>query len=31
LFGQHTEEILTELLAVSADELVTLRADGVIA
>ena len=31
LFGQHTDEVLTELLAVSAEELVTLRTDGVIA
>lgn len=31
LFGQHTDEVLTELLAVSADELVTLRTEGVIA
>ncbi len=31
LFGEHTNEVLTELLAVSADELATLRTDGVIA
>lgn len=30
LFSQHTDEVLTELLAVSAGELATLRADGVI-
>jgi len=31
LFGEHTDEVLSDLLAVSADELVTLRSDGVIA
>jgi crotonobetainyl-CoA:carnitine CoA-transferase CaiB-like acyl-CoA transferase len=31
LFGQHTDEVLTQLLEVSADELATLRTDGVIA
>ncbi len=31
LFGQHTDEVLTDLLAISADDLVTMRTDGVIA
>ncbi|MGH1492717.1 MAG: CaiB/BaiF CoA transferase family protein [Acidimicrobiales bacterium] len=31
LFGQHTDEVLTDLLALPADELATLRTDGVIA
>lgn len=30
VFGEHTDEVLTELLAVPADELAALRADGVI-
>jgi crotonobetainyl-CoA:carnitine CoA-transferase CaiB-like acyl-CoA transferase len=30
LFAQHTDEVLTELLAVSADELTALRTEGVI-
>lgn len=31
LFGEHTDEVLTELLALSPDELLVLRADGVTA
>jgi crotonobetainyl-CoA:carnitine CoA-transferase CaiB-like acyl-CoA transferase len=30
LFAQHTDEVLTDLLAVSADELTALRTEGVI-
>jgi len=31
MFGQHTDEVLTELLGLGAAELAALRADGVIA